>query len=278
MGGRLLAIVGVAVWGWSAIAGEPSARPPGATTTPTTRPVPVVVELFTSEGCSDCPPAERVLADLVKAGAVDGADVVGLAMHVDYFNNPWKDPFSSPKFTHRQEIYAATLAGAGVYTPQMIVDGVNQFPGGNRERAIAAVREAAGRGQKGEVTLKVPEPKAGDKTLTAVVSLGALPAVTPTDVAEVWVAVTEDDVTSAVAAGENKGKRLAHVAVVREWQLAGRIPLDRPTAFDRTGELPLNPDWKRDNLRVVVMVQERASRRVLALATARVGGAGGAKR
>jgi hypothetical protein len=208
-----------------------------------------------------------VLADLLKPGAVEGVEVITLAMHVDYFNAQWKDPFSSPKLTHRQEIYAATLRGAEVYTPQLIVDGVTQFPGGNRERALAAIRNAAAQSRKGAISLKVNPPKAEGKKLTVVVSLGALPAVTPTDTAEVWVGITEDDLDSQVSAGENKGKRLPHVAVVREWQLAGRLPLDRPTAFDRTGELPLGEDWNREKLKVVVMVQERRTRRILGVAT-----------
>src|SRR3954468_7078030 len=107
-------------------------------------PVPVVVELFTSEGCSSCPPADAVLAPLARAPPVPGVTVIGLSEHVDYWNSlGWKDPFSDALFTDRQEDYASVIARGRVYTPQMVVAGRIDVLGSDERAARAAVERAA---------------------------------------------------------------------------------------------------------------------------------------
>src|SRR5215467_10875693 len=119
-------------------------------------PVPVVVELFTSEGCSSCPPADTVLMDLVQHQPVAGAQVIGLSEHVDYWDREgWKDPFSNHLFTQRQSAYAAANGGSDVYTPQMFVDGGAPFVGSDRTRALSAIQHAVAR-PKTAVSLKLP--------------------------------------------------------------------------------------------------------------------------
>lgn len=230
----------------------------------------VVVELFTSEGCSSCPPADKLLTDLSKAGAVEGVDVIPLAQHVDYWNRlGWTDPFSSARFSQRQQEYAQGFRSDQIYTPQMIVDGTAQFVGSDRDRAIASIRNAA-RQPKGTITLHITPPKGDDLKLIVGMTITGLPAITPGDEAEVLIAITEDGLHSDVARGENAGHKLAHTGVVREWQTAGKLSPNRAPTFDQNAQVALKENWKRENLKLVVIVQERTSRRILAAASLKI--------
>ncbi len=118
-----------------------------------TRRAPVVVELFTSEGCSSCPPADELLRRLEQAQGIAGADVIALELHVDYWNRlGWADPFSAPQFSARQGDYADRFDNESVYTPQMVVDGQTEFPGGNQAKARTAIVAAAQK-PKAEIAL-----------------------------------------------------------------------------------------------------------------------------
>src|SRR5260370_6253914 len=118
--------------------GGGGAKPAGANATP------VVVELFTSEGCSSCPPADEILSKLDKMQPIQGVEVIALGEHVDYWNKlGWIDPYSSADFSRRQSRYSDAFNQDSVYTPQMIVDGRDEFAGGNMERAPAAIAKAA---------------------------------------------------------------------------------------------------------------------------------------
>jgi len=208
---------------------------------------PVLVELFTSEGCSDCPPADRVLAHL------DGQAIV-LSEHVDYWNQlGWKDPFSAAFFSRRQETYCTQLASKGPYTPQMVVDGETEFVGSDAARATAAIAKAARR-PKAEV--KLSRTAAGLQ-----LDIASAPAA-----AEVWMALADDRDTSQVAAGENRGRRLEHVAVVRSLQKIGSVK--RGGAYAHLMELPAAAAPQR----VVVFVQQAGQGRVMGAALWRGGG------
>jgi len=229
--------------------------------------VPVVVELFTSEGCSSCPPADALLSRMDETQPVEGAEVIPLAMHVDYWNYlGWSDPFSSHEFSERQGAYSQAFGKDGVYTPQMIVDGVKEFPGGNERAALESVAAAA-REKKAEVTIAhLPKRDEGDDVVGLSVELDKFPKQTEGDPVYVLLVVTESGLSSNVARGENSGRRLTHVGVVRVLDQLGILPEANAPFKVETG-IQIKKDWRRENLRAVVFAQERGTRRVLAAAS-----------
>ncbi len=215
---------------------------------------PVVVELFTSEGCSSCPPADTLLSQYVKNTPVPGVEIIALGEHVDYWNHGgWADPFSSMQFSQRQSDYSNAFRLDSVYTPQIIVDGKAQLVGSDGEAAQLAIRRAA-RLPKAQVSVA----QAGGGRLA--VHVGHLPASAQNDPAEVYLAITEDSLHSSVGGGENAGRHLSHSAVVREL-----IPIGVVTggAFDASPIVTLKSGWRRGHLHVVVFAQEQASRRIV---------------
>jgi hypothetical protein len=211
---------------------------------------PVLVELFTSEGCSSCPPADAVLADLERTRGV-----VVLGHHVDYWDGlGWKDPFSSANATSRQRAYAAAIGG-GTYTPEAVVDGRVQVLGSRRTAIEAAVQEAA---KKPHASVAVELAPAGDaQQLT--VRVGALPA-DATDDAELVVATVTPAAHVTIPRGENAGRTVDHVAIARGLVTVGVVPRAGSTSRVLVA---------KDAARLVVFVQEKGSRRVLGTAVLR---------
>ncbi len=217
---------------------------------------PVIVELFTSEGCSSCPPADTLLSQLVKNQPVPGAEVIALGEHVDYWNHGgWADPFSARQFSARQSDYSRAFRLDNVYTPQMVVDGKAQFVGSDDDQAASAIARAA-RQPKADVSLNWT---AGALS----VRVDHLPASVKNDPAEVVLAITEDGLSSSVGGGENSGRHLAHSAVVR--RLTG-LGLVSEGSFTASPAVTLEPAWRRGNLHAVVFVQERANRQIVGAA------------
>ena len=175
---------------------------------------PVVVELFTSQSCYSCPPAEAYLGELAERD-----DLIALEFHVDYWDDlvygaagRWKDPFSDPAYTRRQQVYARRIPGGRVYTPQMVVDGRLEAVGSRRgdvQRSIAAARAEPGR----EISLSLVEaPGTGLRVDLA----GAV-----TRPVNLWLVGFERSHVTRVQAGENKGKTLANHHVVTALQQVG---------------------------------------------------------
>jgi len=225
---------------------------------------PVLVELFTSEGCSSCPPADELLTRLDQSQPVAGVEVIALSEHVDYWNRlGWADPFSSAQFSERQNDYAGLFGSDEIYTPQMVVDGRVQFVGSNSSRASAAIATAA-RDAKAEVTVTLAKrPTSLADEVPIDIHVANLPSVSAGDTAELMLAITESGLRSNVSRGENSGRKLTHTAVVRK--LAGLGSLSG--SFNGETTMRIEKQWNRSNLRVVVFVQERASRRVLGAAS-----------
>jgi len=231
---------------------------------------PVLVELFTAEGCSTCPPAEA-MAQKMEQQVLPGADVIVLEEHVDYWNQyGWIDPFSSGEWTERQRDYVSKLADKSPYTPEMVVDGQTQFVGNNGREAQAAIEKAVHEPETNITVEGKQDPKdSGDFD----VSVGELQGNTSGDTAEVWLAVTEDGLHSSVTRGENAGHVLNHAAVLRSLHKIGvaQAKGDK-TSFVGDARVKLKSDWKRENLRVVVFVQEKKSRKILGAASTKVAG------
>jgi hypothetical protein len=224
---------------------------------------PVLVELFTSEGCSSCPPADEVLSKLDKTQSIQGVEVIALGEHVDYWNKlGWLDPYSSADFSTRQNSYAEAFGLGSVYTPQMIVDGRQEFVGGDSSKAREAIMKAA-RLPKAKVQLLVASNSNGTTNdLKLSIHISDIPHLTAGAKADVLLAITESNLRSEVAAGENAGRYLKHSAVVRSLSVLGNIN-DGQLSFEAESTASVDVGWQRDNLRAVVFVQERGTRRVL---------------
>ncbi len=231
--------------------------------------VPVVVELFTSEGCSSCPPADALLARLAKTQPVEGAEIIPLKLHVDYWNRlGWTDPFSAAAYSQRQARYADTFAEGSVYTPQMVVDGRAEFVGSAEAKAISAIASAA-RAPKPALEIHA-DVKAGN-SLTVNVRVPALSGRTPGEAADVFLAITEDNLHSNVTAGENAGRAFDHIAIVRLLRSIIRVRPGQQDDGVASVTFALDPAWKREHLRAIVFVQEEKSRHILAAASLPLG-------
>jgi len=220
---------------------------------------PVLVELFTSEGCESCPPADDLLAKFVAAQPIENARIVALGEHVDYWDQlGWKDRFSSAAFTNRQQVYAGQLRSDGPYTPQLVVDGRLECVGSDALAARKVIATAATT-PHGTIAFSM-------SGTSAKVTATALPQ-KPTDHADILLAITEDHLVSKVTRGENHGRTLTHVAVVRQLLTIGEAVGASATA---ERQLTLAPDWNRDRLNIVAFVQQRRNGPVLASAESKV--------
>ena len=262
----LRAIVGVAAValgiGGAALAAVRQ-RPEPATTQPR---IAVLAELFTSEGCSSCPAADDLLRRLLAEQPMDGIEIVGLSEHVDYWDRlGWKDPFSSPRFTERQNAYARAFRSDRIYTPQLVIDGRLEVIGSDWLAVRRALAEAATR-RRATVRLSTRQP-AGSNTATVQISVGGIPAEAVKKGAVILVALVEDDLVSDVARGENARKQLHHAAVARTLEVAGRIA-PGATSGDVTHHIDVHPSWRRDKLRIVAFVEHPQTHAVLGAAAA----------
>lgn len=192
-----------------------------------------VLELFTSQGCSSCPPADKLLNEVITEANSKNRRVYGLSFHVDYWDRlGWKDPYSNVQFSNRQRQYARQFAAKGVYTPQEVVNGKTEFVGSNRQRLQTSL--AASLHQPATVAIALSLPTQKPETLTVAYSLkgGFQNAV-------LHVALISKSTETTISRGENAGRKLAHSNVVRNLQTvpateSGRVTLAVPEDFDRT--------------------------------------------
>jgi hypothetical protein len=219
---------------------------------------PVLVELFTSEGCSSCPPADNFLQKLDQQ-PLPGVQVIVLSEHVDYWNHiGWKDPYSAHFYSDRQSTYARRFELDSVYTPQMVVDGDSEFVGSNTAAADQALTKAVA---VPKLAVHLSVTSANPHVLQAHVESGILDPSFGVREAEVYIAIALNRAESQVSSGENAGHRLVHVAVVREIRKIGVVKL----AQGFSQEVPLDPGLA-GNARLIAFVQERQQGKVLGVA------------
>jgi hypothetical protein len=220
---------------------------------------PVIVELFTSEGCSSCPPADNLLSRLPKA--LPDIDVIPLSEHVDYWNHlGWKDRFSSALYTERQQDYVRTFHLESPYTPEIVVNGQLQVSGSDERGVVQAIRKSA---EGPRAATEMVLTSAGMMRIT----VGQIPE--QVRGAEVFLAITESGLESSPNKGENSGARLQHIGVVRTLSSLTRMDTKRNPTYAVDTKLNPNAEWRRENLQYVVFVQDRASRRIIGAATLR---------
>ena len=223
----------------------------------------MLVELFTSEGCSSCPPADALLAKLLREQPIADVEIIPLSLHVDYWDHQgWKDPFASKVFTSRQETYAKRLRRqADLHA----ADGGRRPRRAQRQRRAGRVRRAVqAAAARPHLPLRI-DARAAGASVRLSIDLPAAPAAADGEPIDALVALTEDDLSSVVRRGENGGRTLTHVAVVRKLESLGSLERE---AFVADGQLSLDRTWKVGKMRAVVWLQGRRTRHVYGAATA----------
>jgi len=217
-----------------------------------------LLELYTSEGCDSCPPADRWVSALPERG-YNPERLITLGFHVDYWNYlGWNDPFARPEYSARQRSASKRNQARFVYTPQLLLNGRDFRPGTFKDDftdRVTAINQEAPRARIG-LKLAAGAPDALSVNVTVTV-----PGVTERSSARVLLALYENDLSSQVTSGENRGKRLRHDFVVRE--LAGPQPVDSQGKAQFNHRFRVDPHWKSANLHVAAFVQNEATGDVL---------------
>jgi len=226
---------------------------------------PVLIELFTSEGCSSCPPADTLLQKLDQQ-PIAGAELIVLSEHVDYWNHiGWKDPYSARLYSERQSAYGKRFGLDSVYTPQMVVDGMSEFVGSNTSLANQAFETAL---YRPKLPVRLSSISVTSHLLTGHLETGSLDKSYGTGHADVYLVLALNRAESRVSAGENAGHNLQHVSVVRRISKIGAVKQGQ--ALSQEVQVKLGPREDSDNLRLIAFVQESQQGRVLGAAAVRV--------
>lgn len=227
----------------------------------------VVLELFTSQGCSSCPPADRLLSRLGRDPEL-GERVVPLSLHVDYWNRlGWRDPYSAPEWSERQERYARALRARSVYTPQLVVDGKREMVGSNEGLVRDAIRRSLAEPPVGRLAVEVGRPEAGELPVRVTAELGDRSDGRAHDL---MLAVFQTGLETDVPRGENVGRHLANDYVVRRLTRVAELGPETPRV-EESLRVPVDPEWGTGDLGVAAFLQ---SSKKLTIGAAAVGRAG----
>ena len=223
---------------------------------------PVLIELFTSEGCSSCPPADVMIQKLDTYQPIAGAQLIVLSEHVDYWDHDgWKDPNSSASLTERQSDYVHVLGLNTPYTPELIVDGSKDVSANDTQKLETILKDAAA---TAKVSVRIGEVSVDAGNPTVLRTHIDTDANFDKHNADVFVAVALDHVESQVLRGENGGHHLTHVAVVQQITKVGK--LQKGKAFGQDVELKLKPGTDPKNVRLIAFVQETGLGKLLGAA------------
>ncbi len=211
-----------------------------------------LVELYTSEGCSSCPPADRWLSGLT-ANHSSSERVIPLALHVDYWDYiGWKDRFAQSKFSARQTEMVRLNHSAIVYTPQVMLNG-KDFRAWGSDSFSRAVSEINRQPAHAWITLTLSPSSSNELQITANARARSGVAL--------YVALYENDLQSKIKAGENQGRQLQHDSVVREWY--GPLPMDRDGRVTWQQAVQLNPEWVAAKTGLVAFAQDQTTGEIL---------------
>lgn len=242
----------LAIWFWLLASFFAGTLTFAADTSAAKNPIPILVELFTSEGCSSCPPADVLLQQLDVTQPIPGAQLIVLSEHVTYWDQlGWKDPYSSSVVTDRQAAFVSHFGLASSYTPEMVVDGTAEFVGNDSHLVAQAIEKAS---RSGKVEIHISSISGDDSgKLHAYVEADALPASIKGPSADVYFVVALDHAESQVERGENKGHHLAYVAVVQSITKIGTG--DKNHNFAKQVEVKIDPHTDLSNVRVIAFLQ-----------------------
>lgn len=223
---------------------------------------PVLVELFTSEGCSSCPPADEWLQRMDAAQPLPGAQLIVLSEHVDYWNHDgWKDPYSSSLVTQRQSDYVRALGLQTPYTPQVIVDGATDLHLTDDQQTEQTLQQAAA---SPKVSVRITSATLDPANPSVVRAHVEVDGGSAGENADIYAAIALSHAESQVLRGENSGKHLTHVAVVEQLTKIGKM--EKGKTFSRDIEIKLKPGTDPKNIRLVVFAQKSGPGKVLGAA------------
>ncbi|MBV9612522.1 MAG: DUF1223 domain-containing protein [Acidobacteriaceae bacterium] len=215
---------------------------------------PVLLELFTSLGCSSCPPADKLLAEIDRQQPIAGARLIVLSEHVDYWNTPqWSDPFASATYTERQQAYDSRL-GVEAYTPQLVIDGSSALVGGNWAKTADAIQHML---HGARIAVHVTATRQERK---AQIDIAAGPSVMANK-ARVFLALAHNQVESHVGGGENAGRDLSEVAVAYSIKQLGKM--DGGANFSKSVSIDLPAKSEAGDLRVIAFVRRSDTLQVI---------------
>ena len=261
MRAKLIVLMGISLVIGAAMQSAAEASEPAAS--------PVLVELFTAEGCSSCPPADAFLMQIDAHQPIPGAQLIVLSEHMNYWNDSWPDPFASAQLTARQADYVRALRMRSPYTPQLIVDGTMEVRLNDPQEVEHIFRAAAA---NPKIPVAVASIKAESGTPAHLSGEISVDGSAQQRKADVYLALALDRTETKVLRGENRGKTIAHVAVV---QYLAKIGALKPGQhFNQTFRVPLERGLASDNARLIVFVQEGGNGKVVGAALQRTAAPG----